>query len=63
MTDLMKQLKDLKELAETAVTDATKFDGGNRSAGVRVRKAMQGIKKVAQKIREMVQQESNKRRG
>ena len=62
MTELMKQLKDLKELAETAETDVIKFDGGNRSAGARVRKAMQGIKKAAQKIREIVQQEVNKRK-
>jgi len=62
MTELTEQLSDLKALAEAATTDATKFNDGNRSAGVRVRRAMQNIKKTAQKIRVMVQMEANKRK-
>ncbi len=54
MTELMGQLISLKALVDTAKIDVEKFDNGNRAAGVRVRKGMQNIKKVAQKIREIV---------
>lgn len=62
MTDLMETLVNLKALMDTAEVDIEKFDEGNRAAGVRVRKGMQNIKKVAQKIREIVQQGTRRSR-
>lgn len=62
MTDLMEQLNILKGLAEDATMDAAKFDNGDNTAGVRVRKAMQNIKKVAQEIRQTVQREIRRNR-
>lgn len=56
MTELMEQLVSLKALADTAEVDVERFDNGNRASGVKVRRGMQNIKKVAQKIRELVQQ-------
>ena len=36
------------------MTDAQKFENGNKTAGTRVRQAMQEIKRIAQEIRETV---------
>ena len=46
-----QMLNVLQEIASTAMLDATKFDRGNKTAGVRVRKVMQEVKKQAQEIR------------
>ena len=40
-------------------SDVTKFIEGNNSAGTRVRKAMQEVKKMAQAIRVEVQDQKN----
>jgi len=40
-------------------SDVTKFIEGNNSAGTRVRKAMQGIKALAQEVRIEVQDQKN----
>lgn len=42
---------DISSILSNALTDATKFDKGNSSAGTRVRKAMQEIKAKAQEVR------------
>ena len=49
----------LDELVETIKADWEKFDGGNKSAGTRVRKACQDLKKLAQDIRVDVQNIKN----
>jgi hypothetical protein len=49
----------LDELVETIKSDWEKFDGGNKSAGTRVRKACQELKKLAQDIRIDVQNIKN----
>jgi len=50
----MKEYDKLKELVEVCANDITKFEGGNRSAGTRVRKAMQEIKAQAQELRKAI---------
>ncbi len=46
-------------MLEDCVVDAAKFDGGNKAAGTRVRKAMQEIKVAAQNVRETVSEIRN----
>ena len=48
----MDIFNQLKELINEVEADAVKFyDKNNKAAGVRVRKAMQEIKKIAQNVR------------
>jgi len=48
----MDIFNQLKELINEVEADAAKFyDKKNKAAGVRVRKAMQDIKKIAQEVR------------
>ena len=49
----------LESIITGSFHDATKFVSGNNSAGTRVRKAMQEIKSIAQKIRLEVQDQKN----
>ena len=56
-------LIDMKEMLEDTEVDLIKFINGTASAGARVRKRMQEIKKMAQELRIMVQGEKNKRSG
>ncbi|HYV94856.1 MAG TPA: hypothetical protein VE978_23985 [Chitinophagales bacterium] len=52
----MNRLEELKNYIAGLETDFTKFyDKGNHAAGTRVRKAMQGLKKLANDIRAEVQ--------
>ena len=51
---------DLQNAINDCQSDVTKFVEGNNSAGTRVRKAMQEIKKLAQFIRIEVQEQKNK---
>jgi len=51
---------DLQDTVNDCQTDVIKFVGGNNSAGTRVRKAMQNIKKLAQEVRVEVQDQKNK---
>lgn len=44
---------------ENSLEDARKFDRGNKSAGVRVRKAMQEAKNAAQSVRERISEIKN----
>ena len=43
----------------SAHEDLEKFNGGNKSAGTRVRKSMQSIKSMAQDVRVQVQETKN----
>jgi len=51
---------ELQDTVNDCQTDVTKFIEGNNSAGTRVRKAMQLIKRLAQDIRLEVQEQKNK---
>lgn len=48
------KLTQMQNFISLAMTDAEKFDNGNNTAGTRVRKYMQEIKKLAQSIRAQV---------
>lgn len=50
----MKEFDDLKEIIAAATDDMTKFDGGNKAAGVRVRKSMQEAIAKAKDVRKKV---------
>lgn len=52
LTELIEKLRD-------AQADAEKFDAGNKSAGTRLRAAMQETKVKAQEIRTMVSEIKN----
>ena len=51
---------ELQDTINDCQTDVTKFIEGNNSAGTRVRKAMQEIKKLAQFVRVEVQDQKNR---
>jgi hypothetical protein len=51
---------ELQDVVNDCQTDVTKFIEGNNSAGTRVRKAMQEIKKIAQFVRVEVQDQKNR---
>ena len=51
---------ELQDSVNDCQTDVTKFVEGNNSAGTRVRKAMQLVKRLAQDIRLEVQDQKNK---
>ena len=50
---------NLQNVINDGQNDVTKFAGGNKSAGTRVRKAMQAVKSLAQDIRVEVQDQKN----
>ena len=50
----------LQDVINDTQSDVTKFVEGNNSAGTRVRKAMQAVKKLAQTVRVEVQDQKNK---
>ena len=49
----------LEKLLTESFHDASKFVNGNNSAGTRVRKVMQEVKSIAQKVRLEVQEQKN----
>ena len=51
---------DLQDAINDCQSDVTKFIEGNNSAGTRIRKAMQEVKRLAQDIRVEVQEQKNK---
>ena len=51
---------ELQDAVNDCQSDVTKFVKGNNSAGTRVRKAMQAVKKLAQTVRVEVQDQKNK---
>ena len=53
----MSRMQELRDLIETFEKDFVKFyEKGNKSAGTRVRKSMNDLKKKAQEIRKEVQE-------
>ena len=50
---------ELQDAINDCQSDVTKFVEGNNSAGTRVRKAMQVVKKLAQDVRVEVQDQKN----
>jgi len=53
-------LDNLVELVDSIREDAAKFEEkGNGAAGTRVRKAMQGVKSIAQDVRVYVSEKKN----
>ena len=50
---------ELQDAINDCQSDVTKFVEGNNSAGTRIRKAMQVVKKLAQDIRVEVQDQKN----
>ena len=53
--NVIKLMQDLEKEFLASCDDAERFVLGNKSAGTRVRKYMQSIKKLAQEIRVEVQ--------
>ena len=59
MTELEKMYQNMADALEQGITDVEKFEAGNMSAGTKVRKNMQTIKDLAQKVRVAVQEKKN----
>ncbi len=51
----MESFEKIQEVLNSVQNDVDKFRNGNKSAGTRVRKAMQEIKTLAQQVRTQVQ--------
>lgn len=59
MKNISELYSKLIETVHNVAEDVEKFDKGNKSAGTRVRKAMQDIKVIAQEVRETVSEIKN----
>ena len=59
MTKLETQLQEMHETLMSITDDVEKFQDGNKSAGTRIRKAMQIVKTLAQIVRVHVQEVKN----
>ena len=59
MTELQRMYNQMIVTLEQGINDLEKFEDGNSSAGTRVRKNMQTIKDLAQKVRIEVQEKKN----
>lgn len=59
MENLEKMLAEMHQVLMSTAADYDKFEGGNKSAGTRLRKAMQEIKNLAQDVRVEVQEQKN----
>ena len=57
----MKNYDAIKKIVAEMENDVTKFEGGNNSAGARVRKHCQEIKKACKGLRDDVQSMKEKR--
>jgi hypothetical protein len=57
--NLMELFQKLEIEFTAACMDSEKFIDGNKSAGTRVRKHMQNIKSLAQRVRVEVQEQKN----
>ena len=55
----MENVSKIQEVLSAVQADVEKFSNGNKSAGTRIRKAMQEIKTLAQEVRVEVQQQKN----
>jgi uncharacterized protein with PIN domain len=59
MENLERALADMHQVLISTAVDYDKFKSGNKSAGTRIRKAMQEIKSLAQDVRLEVQEIKN----
>ena len=59
MNEVTKLYNQMLITLERGIDDVEKFEDGNKSAGTRIRKNMQDVKNLAQKIRVEVQQMKN----
>ena len=59
MENLEKMLAEMHQVLIGTAVDYDKFESGNKSAGTRLRKAMQEIKNLAQSVRTEVQEIKN----
>ena len=59
MNELDRKMNDMMQTLISTAVDVEKFHQGNKSAGKRVRKAMQDIKNLAQEVRVEVQEMKN----
>ena len=57
--NVIKLMQQLEREFIAAAQDTEKFVEGNNSAGTRVRKCMQNIKSLAQRVRVEVQEQKN----
>ena len=55
----MITIENLQETLTSVLSDVEKFNNGNKSAGTRIRKAMQTLKGQAQDLRKEVQEIKN----
>ena len=55
----MITIQNLQETLTNVASDVEKFNNGNKSAGTRIRKAMQELKGQAQDLRKEVQEIKN----
>jgi hypothetical protein len=56
---VFKTWNEINVIMENSQEDLTRFVNGNKSAGTRLRKQMQNVKQLAQKVRVEVQQQKN----
>ena len=59
MTELQRMYNNMLVTLEQGIADLEKFENGNATAGTRVRKNMQTVKDLAQKVRVEVQNIKN----
>ena len=59
MNEVTKLYNQMLVNLEKGISDLEKFNDGNKTAGTRVRKNMQDIKNLAQKVRVEVQEMKN----
>jgi len=59
LTELEQLYLNMLDSLKEGIDDMERFEQGNMSAGTRVRKNMQAIKELAQKIRIGVQEQKN----
>ena len=59
MENLEKMLAEMHQVLISTAADYDKFESGNKSAGTRLRKAMQEIKNLAQSVRLEIQEIKN----
>ncbi len=59
LTELQQLYLNMLDSLKEGIDDMERFEQGNMSAGTRVRKNMQTIKELAQKIRIGVQEQKN----
>ena len=60
MRNLEDKMNDMMQCLISTAVDVKKFEQGNKSAGTRIRQAMQEIKRLAQDVRVDVQAIKNK---